>query len=37
MGISAIFWLSVAEDRSLSDEADRAKIPILTLVYWFDP
>jgi hypothetical protein len=37
MGISAIFWPSAAEDRFLSDEADRAKIPILTLVYWFGP
>jgi hypothetical protein len=37
MVIFAIFWPSVAEDRSLSDEADLAKITILTLVYWFGP
>jgi hypothetical protein len=37
MGISAIFCLGIAEDPSLSDEADRAEIPILSLVHEFGP
>jgi hypothetical protein len=34
---NAIFWVSVAEDPSLCDEADRAEIPILSLAHEFGP